>query len=110
MNNTIITAEISSEEKKSVKRTDAEKLAELYAKKNKLIEQQITAKRKSKNIDSQLTKTNGKIQEYENKALYKICNEMNITVKDIISFLEKIPKGTTLDDIEKRAFHQQFHF
>ena len=29
MNNTIITAEISSEEKKSVKRTDAEKLAEL---------------------------------------------------------------------------------
>ncbi len=88
------------------KRTDDEKLAEWYAKKDKLLEQQTAARKRGKEIDSQLVKANSKIQEYENKELYKICKDMNITTKDIITFLKKLPKGTTLDEITNRAFHR----
>jgi len=95
------------------KRTDTEKLSEYYEQKRKLLEQQNAARQKGKDIENRLAKTNSKIQEYENKALFKICKEMNITTSDIIAFLQKIPKGTTLADIEKRAFiknSEQLHF
>ncbi len=88
------------------KRTDSEKLAEWYARKDKLLEQQTAARKRGKEIDNQLVKANSKIQEYENKELYKICKDMNITTKDIIVFLKKLPKGTTLDEIANRAFHR----
>lgn len=98
------TAVTTPEAKKQTKRTDAEKLAEWYAKKDKLLEQQTATRKRGKDIDNQLVKANGKIQEYENKELFKICKDMNITTKDIIVFLKKIPKGITLDEIAKRAF------
>ena len=90
------------------KRTDTEKLSEYYEQKRKLLEQQNATRQKGKDIENKLVKTNSKIQEYENKALFKICKEMNITTKDIISFLQKIPKGTTLEDIEKQLFINTF--
>ncbi len=102
--NTSITP--TTEKPTKPKRTDDEKLAEWCAKKDKLLEQQTAARKRGREIDSQLVKANSKIQEYENKELYKICKDMNITTKDIIAFLKKIPKGTTLDEIAKRAFHR----
>ena len=89
-------------------RSDTEKLSEYYEQKRKLLEQQNAARQKGKDIENKLVKTNSKIQEYENKALFKICKEMNITTSDIISFLQKIPKGTTLEDIEKQLFINSF--
>ena len=47
---------------------------------SKLLEQQTVTRQKSKDIDNRISKLNGKIQEYENKALYKICKELNISV------------------------------
>ena len=90
------------------KRSDTEKLSEYYEQKRKLLEQQNATRQKGKDIENKLVKTNSKIQEYENKALFKICKEMNITTSDIISFLQKIPKGTTLEDIEKQLFINSF--
>ncbi len=112
MNTENTTPTPTTEKQIKPKRTDDEKLAEWYAKKDKLIEQQTAARKRGKEIDSQLVKANSKIQEYENKELYKICKDMNITTKDIIAFLKKIPKGTTLDELANRAFHknsEQFH-
>lgn len=95
------------------KRTDEEKLSDCYVQMSKLLEQQTATRQKSKNIENRLAKINSKIQEYENKALYKICKELNISVKDIIEFLDKIPKGTTFDEIANRALREkseQIHF
>ena len=95
------------------KRTDDEKLSECYAQMNKLLEQQTATRQKGKDIDNRISKLNSKIQEYENKALYKICKELNISVKDIIEFLERIPKGTFFDEIANRALREkseQIHF
>ena len=89
------------------KRTESEKRAELYARKEKLLEQHTAVKKRSKDIEEQLAKANIKIQEYENKALYKLCKDMNISVKDVIAFLESIPKGTTLDEIVNRTLHKK---
>lgn len=95
------------------KRTDEEKLSDCYVQMSKLLEQQTATRQKGKDIDNRISKLNSKIQEYENKALYKICKELNISVKDIIEFLDKIPKGTTFDEIANRALREkseQIHF
>lgn len=116
MNETIITTAVTTPEAKKPtkpKRTDAEKLADCYEQRDKLIEQQNNVKKKGKVIETRLSNLDDKIQEYENKELFKICKEMNITTKDIIAFLQKIPKGTTLDEIANRAFHgntENHHF
>ncbi len=94
----------TTEKQTKPKRSNAKKLAEYYEQRDKLIEQQNAVKKKGKTIETRLSKLGGKIQEYENKELYKICKDMNITTRDIITFLKKIPKGTTLDEIAKRAF------
>lgn len=116
MNETITSTVVTTPEAKKPfkpKRSDEEKRAELYARKNKLLEQHTAVKKKSKDIEEQLAKANSKIQEYENKALYKICKELNISVKDIITFLERIPKGTSFDEIANRALREkleQIHY
>ena len=86
------------------KRTDEEKLSDCYVQMSKLLEQQTATRQKGKDIDNRISKLNSKIQEYENKALYKICKELNISVKDIITCLERIPKGKTFDEIANRVF------
>ena len=94
-------------------RTDEEKLSDCYVQMSKLLEQQTATRQKGKDIDNRISKLNSKIQEYENKALYKICKELNISVKDIIEFLDKIPKGTPFDEIANRALREkseQIHF
>lgn len=94
-------------------RTDEEKLSDCYVQMSKLLEQQTATRQKSKNIENRLAKINSKIQEYESKALFRICKELNISVKDIIEFLDKIPKGTTFDEIANRALREkseQIHF
>ena len=85
------------------KRTDEEKLPDCYVQMSKLLEQQTVTRQKSKDIDSRIYKLNSKIQEYENKALYKICKKLNITTKDLIEFLDKIPKDTSFDEFANRA-------
>ena len=116
MNETITTTAVTAPEMKQPtkpKRTDEGKLSDCYVQMSKLLEQQTATRQKGKDIDNRISKLNSKIQEYENKALYKICKELNISVKDIIAFLERIPKGTSFDEVANRALREkseQIHF
>jgi peptidoglycan hydrolase CwlO-like protein len=79
------------------KRTDEEKLQELYDNAEKLKSQQTENKRKIKVTDERIAKNNSRIAVAENKELTRICKEKKITTKSLLEFLKKIPEGTNLE-------------
>jgi peptidoglycan hydrolase CwlO-like protein len=81
------------------KRTDEEKLQELYDNAEKLKSQQTENKRKIKVTDERIAKNNSKIAVAENKELTRICKEKKITTKSLLDFLKKIPEGTDLETL-----------
>ena len=110
MNETITTA--TPEAKKS-KRSTCEKLAECYAKRDKTAEQQNAKINESKKLGERLSKYNSTIQQLENREIVRLCKKLNITTKDLIEFLDKIPKDTSFDEFANRVFHEkseQIHF
>lgn len=100
MNETITTA--TPEAKKS-KRSNYEKLAECYAKRDKTAEQQNAKINESKKLGERLSKYNSTIQQLENREIVRLCKKLNITTKDLIEFLDKIPKDTSFDEFANRA-------
>lgn len=109
MNETFTTNAVTTTKAKRAskpKRTDEGKLSDCYVQISKLLEQQTATRHKGKELENRLAKINSKIQEDENKALYRICNELNISVKDIIAFPERIPKDSSFDEIANRALRE----
>ena len=102
---TVNTAEKQTKASKP-KRTDSDKLKELYEKHNKLTEQQTAVRKKSKAIDKGIAETNAKIAELEYKELLKIYKQKKITTQKLIAFLKEIPENANLNDVANRAFHR----
>lgn len=113
MNETITTTAAATPEAKKPKRSTCEKLAECYAKRDKTAEQQNAKINESKMLGERLSKYNSTIQQLENREIVRLCKKLNITTKDLIEFLDKIPKGTTFDEIANRVLREkseQIHF
>lgn len=113
MNETITTTSATAPETKKPKRSNYEKLAECYAKRDKTAEQQNAKINESKKLGERLSKYNSTIQQLENREIVRLCKKLNITTKDLIEFLYKIPKGTSFDEFANRALrgsaeHQNF--
>ena len=91
----------TAEKPKKPKRTDEEKLTDLYGQQNKLLEQQTAARKKSKEIEKRISDNNAKIAELENKELFKICKEKHISTQELITFLQKLPDDVSLENFNK---------
>lgn len=104
MNETITTTSATAPEAKKPKRSNYEKLAECYAKRDKTAEQQDAKINESKKLGESLSKYNSTIQQLENREIVRLCKKLNITTKDLIEFLDKIPKGTSFDEVANRVF------
>ena len=89
----------TAEKPKKPKRTDEEKLTDLYGQQNKLLEQQTAARKKSKDIEKRISDNNAKIAELENKELFKICREKKISTQELIRFLRRIPNDVSLENL-----------
>ena len=81
------------------KRSDTDRLKECYDQQKKLPEQQIAARKKSKDIEKRISDNNAKISELENKELFKICREKKISTQELIKFLKKIPEDVSLENL-----------
>lgn len=103
MNETITTTAAATPEAKKPKRSNYEKLAECYAKRDKTAEQQNAKINESKKLGERLSKYNSTIQQLENREIVRLCKKLNITTKDLIEFLDKIPKDTSFDEFANRA-------
>ncbi len=113
MNETITTTSATVTEAKKPKRSIYEKLEECYAKRDKTAEQQNAKINESKKLGERLSKYNSTIQQLENREIVRLCKKLNITTKDLIEFLDKIPKDTSFDEFANRVFHEkseQVHF
>ena len=76
-----------------LKRTNEEKLQELYAKRDKLIKRQAAVKEQEKLLDKRIAALNEKIKEIERTRLLNMCKERNWTPSDLMDVLESIPEG-----------------
>lgn len=103
MNETITTTSATVTEAKKPKRSNYEKLEECYAKRDKTAEQQNAKINESKKLGERLSKYNSTIQQLENREIVRLCKKLNITTKDLIEFLDKIPKDTSFDEFANRA-------
>ena len=81
------------------KRSDKDRLKECYDQQKKLLEQQNAARKKSKEIEKRISDNNAKIAELENKELFKICREKQISTQELIAFLKKIPEDVSLKNL-----------
>lgn len=98
MNETNTTTSATVTEAKKPKRSNYEKLAECYAKRDKTAEQQNAKINESKKLGEHST-----IQQLENREIVRLCKKLNITTKNLIEFLDKIPKDTSFDEFANRA-------
>lgn len=80
-------------ESTKVKRTDEEKLQELYAKRDKLLKRLADVKAQEKSLDKRIAALNEKIKEIERTRLLNMCKERNWTPSDLMDVLESIPEG-----------------
>ena len=80
-------------ESTKVKRTDEEKLQELYAKRDKLLKRLADVKAQEKSLDKRIVALNEKIKEIERTRLLNMCKERNWTLSDLMDVLESIPEG-----------------
>ena len=88
------------------KRSDTDKLKECYDQQNKLLEQQTAARKKSKDIEKRISDNNSKIAELENKELFKICREKQISTQELIRFLKKLPDDVSLENL-RACIHKE---
>lgn len=100
------TAEPATEQQTELtnpKRTNEEKLQELYAKRDKLLKRQAAVKTQEKSLDKRITDLKEKIKEIERTRLLNICKERNWTLSDLMDVLESIPEGTDFKTLSKKV-------
>ena len=85
------------------KRTNEEKLQELYAKRDKLLKRQAAVKTQEKSLDKRITALKGKIKEIERTRLLNMCKERNWTLSDLMDVLESIPEGKNFKTFTKKV-------
>ena len=86
-----------------LKRTNEEKLQELYAKRDKLIKRQAAVKEQEKLLDKRIAALNEKIKEIERTRLLNMCKERNWTLSDLMDVLESIPEGMDFKPFAKKV-------
>ena len=86
-----------------VKRTDEEKLQELYAKRDKLLKRQADIKTQEKSLDKRIAALTEKIKEIERTRLLNMCKERNWTLSDLMDVLESIPEGMDFKTFTKKV-------
>lgn len=90
-------------ESTKVKRTDEEKLQELYAKRDKLLKRLADVKAQEKSLDKRIAALNEKIKEIERTRLLNMCKERNWTPSDLMDVLESIPEGMDFKTFSKKV-------
>lgn len=85
------------------KRTNEEKLQELYAKRDKLLKWQAAVKTQEKSLDKRITALKEKIKEIERTRLLNMCKERNWTLSDLMDVLESIPEGMNFKTFTKKV-------
>ena len=90
-------------ESTKVKRTDEDKLQELYAKRDKLLKRQAAVKEQEKSLDKRIAALNEKIKEIERTRLLNMCKERNWTLSDLMDVLESIPEGMDFKTFAKKV-------
>ena len=85
------------------KRTNEEKLQELYAKRDKLLKRQAAVKTQEKSLDKRITALKEKIKEIERTRLLNMCKERNWTLSDLMEVLESIPEGMDFKTFTKKV-------
>lgn len=85
------------------KRTNEEKLQELYAKRDKLLKRQTAVKAQEKSLDKRIAALNEKIKEIERKMLLEMCKERGWTLNDLMDMLESIPEGMDFKTFAKKV-------
>ena len=85
------------------KRTDEDKLQELYAKRDKLLKRLADVKAQEKSLDKRIAALNEKIKEIERTRLLNMCKERNWTLNDLIDMLESIPEGMDFKTFSKKV-------
>ena len=86
-----------------LKRTNEEKLQELYEKRDKLIKRQAAVKKQEKLLDKRIAALNEKIKEIERTRLLNMCKERNWTLSDLMDVLESIPEGMDFKTFAKKV-------
>ena len=86
-----------------VKRTDEEKLQELYEKRDKLLKRLADVKAQEKSLDKRIAALNEKIKEIERTRLLNMCKERNWTLSDLMDVLESIPEGMDFKTFSKKV-------
>lgn len=100
------TAEPATEQQTELtnpKRTNEEKLQELYAKRDKLLKRQAAVKTQEKSLDKRITDLKEKIKEIERTRLLNMCKERNWTLSDLMDVLESIPEGMDFKTFTKKV-------
>ena len=90
-------------ESTKVKRTDEEKLQELYAKRDTLLKRLADVKAQEKSLDKRIAALNEKIKEIERTRLLNMCKERNWTPSDLMDVLESIPEGMDFKTFTKKV-------
>ena len=85
------------------KRTNEEKLQELYAKRDKLLKRLADVKVQEKSLDKRITALNEKIKEIERTRLLNMCKERSWTLSDLMDVLESIPEGMDFKRFTKKV-------
>ena len=85
------------------KRTDEDKLQELYAKRDKLLKRLADVKAQEKSLDKRIAALNEKIKEIERTRLLNMCKERNWTLSDLMDVLESIPEGMDFKTFSKKV-------
>ena len=105
--NNVLSADDTAAEQQAeptkVKRTDEEKLQELYAKRDKLLKRQTAVKAQEKSLDKRIAALNEKIKEIERTRLLNMCKERNWTLNDLMDVLESIPEGMDFKTFTKKV-------
>ena len=91
-------------ESTKVKRTDEEKLQELYAKRDKLLKRLADVKAQEKSLDKRIAALNEKIKEIERTRLLNMCKERNWTPSDLMHVLESIT-----EEMDFKTFSKKFN-
>lgn len=85
------------------KRTNEEKLQELYARRDKLQIRLEDVKAQEKSLDKRIVALNEKIKEIERTRLLNMCKERNWTPSDLMDVLESIPEGMDFKTFTKKV-------
>ena len=85
------------------KRTNEEKLQELYAKRDKLLKRLADVKAQEKSLDKRIAALNEKIKKIERTRLLNMCKERNWTLSDLMDVLESIPEGMDFKTFTKKV-------